>query len=389
MVEVSIYSDPGKSYGSSNEIHQAGGQMSARKSLARPRPRTDRKIESVTVKDFVDDYIYRIDLDADYQREKIWSREDQEELIDSLIQNIDIPKIYLATVPNNESFDFECIDGKQRIASMLAFFKPDPKVSDPLSVRVAGDRFTFKQLQAEIPQLAYKLENFELTLVVYPPLEDELIKLIFRRLQLGVRLNSGELLKTYSGTVRDFVFKTMGKDCPFLRNTNLSEKRFSRQFTLSQICINSFSRTESGDFVRARYDDLADFFKEKSALSKNDSNLRRIDRVLKLMDRGFGESAKIISSRAVAVSAYLFCEQLVRNGRAERISKFAKFYARLLGDIQRNLELLAAYKRPRNSTILEEFQKYISQASVEPYSIRRRHEFLERKFKLAMRGRPH
>jgi hypothetical protein len=93
----------------------------------------------------------------------------------------------------------------------------------------------------------------------------------------------------------------MGKDAPFLRNTSLSEKRFSRQFTLAQICINSFSRSQAGTFVRARCDDLEDFFNEKSNLKSKDENLVRIREVLKIMDKRFAERAANISSRAAAV----------------------------------------------------------------------------------------
>lgn len=355
--------------------------MSGKTMSMKTKSRTTRDLESVTVKTFIDDYIYRIDLDADYQREKIWSREDQEELIDSIVQNIDIPKIYLARVTGSESFDFECIDGKQRMATLLNFFKPDPKEVNPLTVRIAGEKYTYKRLQKEIPQLAKKIDDFQLTLVIYPKIDDdEFLRLIFRRLQLGIRLNSGELLKTYTGTIRDFVYKEMGKDAPFLRHTNLSEKRFSRQFTLAQICINSFSRSETAEFVRARYDDLGDFFKDKYDLDEKDENLARIRKVLEVMDKNFGETASSISSRAVAVSAYLFVEGLYLQKQSRLIPEFVKFFVKLLDEIKENLQLLTQYKRPKNPSILEEFQKYVSQASVEPYAIKRRNLFLEKAF---------
>ena len=341
-----------------------------------------RDLETVTVKKFINDYIYRIDLDADYQREKIWSREDQEELIDSIVKNIDIPKIYLARMTGSESFDFECIDGKQRTATLLNFIKPDSKEVNPLTVRIAGEKYTYKRLQEEIPQLAKKIDDFELTLVIYPKIDDdEFLRLIFRRLQLGIRLNSGELLKTYTGTIRDFVYKEMGKDAPFLGHTSLSEKRFSRQFTLAQICINSFSRSETGEFVRARYDDLGEFFKEKYDLDNKDENLVRIRDVLEVMEKKFGETASSISSRAVAVSAYLFVEGLYLQKKSRLIPDFVKFFVALLDEIRENLRLLTQYRSPTNSTILEQFQKYISQASVEPYAITRRNLFLESAFK--------
>lgn len=355
--------------------------MSGKPMSTKAKSRTKRDLESVTVKKFVDDYIYRIDLDADYQREKIWSREDQEKLIDSIVQNIDIPKLYLARTTDSESFDFECIDGKQRMATLLSFFKPDPNDANPLTVRIAGEKYTYKRLQKDLPKLAKKIEDFELTLVIYPKIEDEeFLREIFRRLQLGVRLNSGELLKTYTGTIRDFVYKEMGKDAPFLRHTDLSEKRFSRQFTLAQICINSFSRSETGEFVRARYDDLEDFFKDKFDLDDDDDNLDRIRKVLQVMDKSFGKEAENISSRAVAVSTYLFVEDLYVQKNMRLIPDFVEFFVKLLDEIRANLKLLTRYKSPQNPAILEEFQKYVSQASVEPYAIKRRNLFLAKAF---------
>lgn len=345
------------------------------------RERITRKLQTIPIKTFIEDYIYRIDLDADYQREKIWSREDQEKLIDSIIQNIDIPKLYLAEIKSRENFDYECIDGKQRMATFLSFFKPDQEASSPLAVKVAGDKYTYKDLRSELPALAKKIDEYELSFVIYPQTDDEMfLREIFRRLQLGVRLNSGELLKSHMGTIRDFVYTEMGKEPPFLRKTKLSEKRFSRQFTLAQICINSFSKHRSNDFVRARYEDLEDFFKENYALDEKDENLNRIRAVLKVMEKGFGSRAESISSRAIAVSAYLFSEQLYMQKRQSQIEEFARFYEKLLREIKDNLKLLTRFKPPANGTILDDFQKYVSQASVESYAVKRRHLFLENAF---------
>ena len=352
------------------------------------KSRISRELKSIPAKQFIDDYIYRIDLDADYQREKIWSRKNQEDLIDSIHKNIDIPKMYLARVKGSENFDFECIDGKQRMATLLNFFKPEQAGDSPLTIRVGSERYTYKQLRKEIPQLAQKIEDYELSFVIYPEIDDEeFLRDIFRRLQLGVRLNSGEMLKSHMGAIRDFVYKEMGEDAPFLRRTNLSEKRFSRQFTLAQICINSFSRIKTGDFVRARYDDLERFFQDKYDLDPKDENLARIREVLNIMDEDFGDDAQSISSRAVAVSAYLFVEGLYMQKKTRSVAEFVKFYVRLLEEIKDNLKLLANFRKPDNPTILEEFQKNISQASVEPYAIKRRNAFLEKAFEYYLDSR--
>jgi len=346
----------------------------------------DRTILNISVKDFIAEYAYRIDLDADYQREKIWSTGQQELLLDSIAKDIDIPKIYIVEVKGNKQFNYECIDGKQRMTALLRFFKPEPEEEAPLTIRLLEKKYTYKELKKEHPSIAKKIEDYQLSFTAYKPLDDEYVREIFRRLQLGIRLNTGELLNSRTGTIRDFVFKEIGNTGPFLRCTNLSEKRYSRPFTLTQICINSFAKAiPEGDFVRARLHDIEDFFDEKHNIAKDDENLVRIKKVLKSMEEAFGKDANIISSRAIAVTGYLFAEELFKEKKQNLIPEFAKFYLKLLGEIKHNMDLLGNYEKPKNPVVMEEFQKYILQASVEGYSIKRRHNFLKTAFEYYLR----
>jgi hypothetical protein len=82
----------------------------------------------------------------------------------------------------------------------------------------------------------------------------------------------------------------------------------------------------------------------------------------------------------VAVSAYLFVEDLCEHGGGRIVTDFVEFFVKLLDEIKVNLKLLSKFREPTNSTILEGFQKYISQASVEPYAIKRRNMFLHSAF---------
>lgn len=346
-----------------------------------PKTAKPRSLLNISVKRFIDDYLYRIDLDADYQREKIWSTSQQEKLLDSIVTDVDIPKLYLVEVKGNKQFNYECIDGKQRMVTLSRFFKPEPREESPLTLRFLEEEFTYKRLQKEHPTVAKRIEDYELSFCIYESIDDKYVREIFRRLQLGIRLNSGELLKTRTGTIRDFIYKDVGNNGPFLRNTNLSERRFSRPFTLAQICINSFAKAKpEGEFVRARYQDIDDFFNENHDLGRNDENLIRIKKVLKLMDKTFGKNAVVISSRAIAVSGYLFVEELVEDGKARLVPKFSQFYLKLLAEIKTNMDLLSNYERPRNASLMEEFQKHVLQASVEAYAVKRRHEYLKKAF---------
>ena len=335
-----------------------------------------REIKTVSVKKFIDELVYRIDLDAEYQRDKIWPQDKQELLLDSIIRDIDIPKIYLAEIKSTQ-FDYECIDGKQRISTLLRFFKPETNEKNPLMVEVAGRGYTYKNLKHEHPTVAKFIDEYELNISILKKADDKLIRETFRRLQLGIELNPGELLKSMTGNPRNFVFKEIGKDGPFFVRTKISEKRFARELTLSQILINSFSKAKIGEFVRARREDIEDFFESNRDLDTKAENFKRVKLVLEKMDEIFGDNAKKISSRAVALSAYFYVEHLYVNKKNNLLPKFTVFYIKLIDAIKDEMKLLRQYKKPNNAVILDQFQKYIMSASVESYSIKRRQNFLE------------
>ena len=50
----------------------------------------------------------------DYQREpKLWSPKDKELLIDSILEDVDIPSLYFYKIPSKE--EYEVVDGQQRL----------------------------------------------------------------------------------------------------------------------------------------------------------------------------------------------------------------------------------------------------------------------------------
>ncbi|MCH7828534.1 DUF262 domain-containing protein [Patescibacteria group bacterium] len=341
----------------------------------------------VRVKDFVDELIYTIDLDADYQREEVWLDSTKEKLIDSIIEGIDIPKLYLFELKNNkQSFRYECIDGKQRMLALFQFFSPSyeklrSEKKEPLKIVVHGKKYTYEKLREELTEEAKRIENYLLEFIIYKESDDfseDFIREIFLRLQLGKPLNSGEILNAHIGVIRDFIFAAKKKQIPFLEKTHLSQKRYSKQFTLAQICINSVIRAETNEFTRARLPDLEAFFNRD--IDNITDHFKRITKVLEEMDKSFEDKAEAVSSRAVAVSAYLFAEELYQDKKLELISKFAEFYEKLLHEITDNLTLLRKYDPPKNKVIIDEFQKHISQASVERNSLENRHNFLKKAF---------
>src|SRR5712692_2163824 len=137
--------------------------------MAKPEKTVKADTFSITIKELVGSFIYSIDLDADYQREKIWSTRDQQLLLDSILKDIDIPKLYLARVEGNKQFDYECIDGKQRMLTLLSFFKPEQEkdTKATLTLPLFNREYSYQELRREYPKLAEKIENYKLDFVKY------------------------------------------------------------------------------------------------------------------------------------------------------------------------------------------------------------------------------
>lgn len=70
-------------------------------------------------------YSFGIDMEPVYQRDYVWSEWDEQELIKSIFNNIDIGKFVVANLPykDNNSPMYEIIDGKQRLHTLARFYE--------------------------------------------------------------------------------------------------------------------------------------------------------------------------------------------------------------------------------------------------------------------------
>ena len=89
-----------------------------------------------------------INLSPEYQRMGgIWSLEKKQLLIDSIINNYDIPKIYFHELGNDDKYDFSVIDGRQRLEAIWDF------MNDKFTL--SHDFKYFKDPQQRLGSLAY------------------------------------------------------------------------------------------------------------------------------------------------------------------------------------------------------------------------------------------
>lgn len=137
---------------------------------------------------------YKINLGAKYQRDIVWTLDDKRLFIDSLISGMDVG--YL--VFNNKTDELVNVDGKQRITSINEF------INNELYVHVDDYVIFFDKLPKEYigneiaRTMTTKEKNqflkIELYCTIYKDIKYEDETEIFKRLQEGIKLSSGEKL---------------------------------------------------------------------------------------------------------------------------------------------------------------------------------------------------
>lgn len=96
-----------------------------------------REPQTLKIRDLRSEFA-RIEF-PDYQREPtVWSREQKQRLIDSILREFDIAAIYLYY---REDGGWECIDGRQRLNAVMSFLgvNPQDEEDDGFSLRIENE----------------------------------------------------------------------------------------------------------------------------------------------------------------------------------------------------------------------------------------------------------
>lgn len=151
------------------------------------------------------DFEGRINVDAEYQRGKVWSEPQQALLIDSILRGFDIPKIYLRKRRDGSRFLFDVIDGKQRLTAIWRFITDDLRLLKTTGPFPQLGDLGGKQWSDLSDEAKDTLQFANITVSKIEAATDEEIRELFLRLQQGTPLNAAEKRNAMPCPVRDFV----------------------------------------------------------------------------------------------------------------------------------------------------------------------------------------
>lgn len=140
----------------------------------------------------------------DVQRELVWSKSQNQLLIDSLFKDFDIPKIYFRDITDAGMLKYAVIDGQQRLNAIFSFLDNHYELSldadDVNGETVAGKKWCDLSANLQI-----QFNNRAIDVVHLIGYTDEEIDETFLRLQNGTPLKAAEKRRAIAGNMRNVV----------------------------------------------------------------------------------------------------------------------------------------------------------------------------------------
>jgi hypothetical protein len=207
-----------------------------------------------------------IDFNPSFQRKgNIWTQKNKAYLVDSIVNELDMPKIYLADFsfvrPNSysEDYTYAIVDGKQRLSAIFDFLQNKyPLNKDCIyykdeSVHLGG--MTYKDIIANYPTIANNLREYNLTIMTIITDEVEKIEELFKRLNFSKPLTGAEI-RSASGGVVPVLINEISEHIFFTQNIRFSTQRGNQKNAIAKILLCE-EKKELTNVMKRNLDDFA------------------------------------------------------------------------------------------------------------------------------------
>jgi hypothetical protein len=194
----------------------------------------------------------QIVTDPEYQRNGgVWTPEKKQLLIDSILNNYDIPKMYFHQFDRKEKQEtgksYSIIDGKQRIETIWSFIEgkfclsDDFEYQDDNTIRLSG--LSYDDISKEYPKIKIKFDSFVLPIIGVQTDDLDLIEDMFSRLNEAVPLNSAEKRNAFGGDMVNEIRK-ISKHPFFSTKVKFSNNRYQHYEAAARLLLIEVSLEE-------------------------------------------------------------------------------------------------------------------------------------------------
>lgn len=257
-------------------------------------------------------------VDPEYQRNGgVWTPEKKQLLIDSILNNYDIPKIYFHQYNRDERSQsgksFAIIDGKQRLETIWAFIEGKFCLSDYFEyqddpkIKLSG--LNYDDLAKEFPKIKIKFDSFVLPIIGVQTDDLDLIEDMFSRLNEAVPLNSAEKRNAFGGYMVKAIREVSTHDF-FSKKVRFNNNRYQHFEVAARFLLVEISQIEHDKLIDTKkvyLDAMAKNYKTKNQ-SRVDKVQAKVTSIMDSMITCFADSDILLRTQGSMVVYYLLFE---------------------------------------------------------------------------------
>ncbi|WP_071595095.1 DUF262 domain-containing protein [Hymenobacter aerophilus] len=173
--------------------------------------------------------------DPEYQRKgDVWTLEKKQLLIDSILNEYDIPKLYFHYLnksqreATNNPFEYAIIDGRQRLQAIYEFIDGKFTLANDFEYLadelVRAGNMSYIDLAMSYPKLKIRFDSFTLPIISVETEDIDLIEDMFSRLNEAVPLNASEKRNALGGIMAKLI-RDLSKNIFFTQKVRFKNNR--------------------------------------------------------------------------------------------------------------------------------------------------------------------
>lgn len=284
----------------------------------------------------------KIWLNPEYQRNAVWTRSQQQLLIDSLLNGFDVPKLYFREI-SKESFEYEVVDGQQRLIALREFISKNTFTLSADADPVDGAEIKGKTFSKLPTSLQTKLQAQNLDVVLLGEgYSDEVVEDMFLRLQNGTPLNAAEKRRALPGNMPDVVSELATHSLFELCNFD------NRRFAYEDVVAKTLHLLLHGSLTDIRPSSIKRTYKAYEGITAGHPTVKKLDGAMRFLVRAFkGQPSPQFKKYSVISLSYLLVEMLDKYDLANYGADFAKTFLDFERTRIENEELEEAEQDPK------------------------------------------
>lgn len=253
-----------------------------------------------------------IEKNPSYQRKsEIWTLEKRQLLIDSILNNYDIPKLYFHVIQKKNKKSYAIIDGLQRLDTIWKFIDGDFPLANDFKYfqdsEVKAGGLIYSKLAEKYPILKIRFDSFVLPVICVETNDLDLIEDMFLRLNEAVPLNAAEKRNAIGGPMAKMI-REVASHAFFKKNVKFSNKRYQHREVAARLLFLEYRLQQNNKIIDTKKSNLDAFvmkYKTKNLSIKAAAVADEVKLILDTMAEFFNENDSLLQSQSIITVYYL------------------------------------------------------------------------------------